>query len=127
MAGVILLNNKNELCIVFGRKHKKYSIPKGKMNKNESLVDTAIRECYEETGIKVDISSENQCVNGLCSYPSFVVRMDGVNYNSRPVDTNEIAQVRWVSLKDLKEIDRGKLNNGLRNIIDSKLLDKLVV
>jgi len=33
--------------------------------------------------------------------------------------------VRWVSLTELKTIDRGRLNNGLRNIIDTKLLEKL--
>jgi len=125
MAGVILLNNKSELCIVFGRKHRKYSIPKGKMNRDETLVETAIRECYEETGIKVDISSENQCVNGICSYPSFVVKMDGVNYNSKPIDTTEIAQVRWVTLPELKSLDRGSLNNGLRNLIDSRILERI--
>ena len=32
-----------------------YTIPKGKVEDGESLVETAIRETYEEVGVKIDI------------------------------------------------------------------------
>lgn len=37
-----------------------YSFPKGEIDQNETLEDCAIRECFEETGIKV---SKNDIVN----------------------------------------------------------------
>ncbi len=33
-----------------------YTIPKGKVEEDESLIDAAIRETYEEMGIKIDIN-----------------------------------------------------------------------
>jgi len=51
-AGVIVTNGKKLLlCHVTGGKH--WDLPKGKLDPNETHVDAAVRELYEETGLRV--------------------------------------------------------------------------
>jgi ADP-ribose pyrophosphatase YjhB (NUDIX family) len=40
-----------------------YTIPKGKVEEDESLIDAAIRETYEEIGIKIDINDIKNKLN----------------------------------------------------------------
>ncbi|HLW31974.1 MAG TPA: NUDIX domain-containing protein [Aequorivita sp.] len=49
-AGGLVHNSKNE--ILFIRRNKKWDLPKGKIEKNESHEQAALREVMEETGIK---------------------------------------------------------------------------
>lgn len=55
-AGCILVNKKiNKIGLVFRERYKDYSFPKGHLEKNESLIECAIRETEEETKRKVII------------------------------------------------------------------------
>jgi len=56
-AGVFLINKDKKLLICHPTNHKEtlWSIPKGKVEDNESTLNAAIRETYEETNI--DLSS----------------------------------------------------------------------
>ena len=49
-AGGRVINDKNEILFIF--RNKKWDLPKGKVEKNENISQTAIREVKEETGIK---------------------------------------------------------------------------
>lgn len=52
-AGVLVYFNNHLLaCVPFGKKNG-YDIPKGHVEDNETFERAAIRELYEETGIKV--------------------------------------------------------------------------
>ena len=57
--GIYLINKLNQILFVHPINAPKYiwSIPKGLMEKGESYLDTAIRETFEETNIKIDINS----------------------------------------------------------------------
>lgn len=48
-AGGIIYNAKNEILGIYRR--EKWDLPKGKVDKNESFEEAAIRECREETGL----------------------------------------------------------------------------
>ena len=50
-AGGIVINDKNEVAIV-NQNHDSYSLPKGHVDDNESYLEAAKREIYEETGIE---------------------------------------------------------------------------
>jgi 8-oxo-dGTP pyrophosphatase MutT (NUDIX family) len=49
-AGGLIRNSKNELLMIF--RLEKWDLPKGKIEKGESVREAAIRECEEETGVK---------------------------------------------------------------------------
>ena len=50
-AGGIIYNDKNEVVIV-NQNHDSWSLPKGHIDPGESSLEAALREIYEETGIK---------------------------------------------------------------------------
>lgn len=66
-AGIILrYNNKLLLCHPTNASYtNSFSFPKGGVEEGEDLMEAAIRECWEETGIKVDKNklSTNYVVN----------------------------------------------------------------
>lgn len=57
--GLFLINNKNEIVLGHPSNSPYYfwSIPKGLVEKDESFLDAALRETFEETNIKLDINS----------------------------------------------------------------------
>ncbi len=48
--GGLVLNEKNELLLIFRR--GKWDLPKGKLDKGETMEECAVREVEEETGLK---------------------------------------------------------------------------
>ena len=50
--GIIILNEKKQILMGHVTGQDFYDLPKGKNESNESYIDTALRECYEETSIR---------------------------------------------------------------------------
>jgi 8-oxo-dGTP pyrophosphatase MutT (NUDIX family) len=53
IAGIFLVRKDNKILLCHPTKHSPnfWSIPKGRVDKGEELLDTALRETYEETNI----------------------------------------------------------------------------
>lgn len=49
-AGGMVFNEKKEILFIY--RNKRWDLPKGKVEKNETLKEAAVREVMEETGIK---------------------------------------------------------------------------
>ena len=49
-AGVVITNGRE----VLGVKSYKWDLPKGEIEKGEKPIEAAVRECYEETGLKLN-------------------------------------------------------------------------
>ena len=76
-SGGVVLNNDNHVLILRRKQEGTWVLPKGKMEPGETLVQTAIREVQEETGL-ADLKVIREI--GLVRYV-FLWRPDNKNYN----------------------------------------------
>ena len=51
--GVILTNSKGQYLLVKGVYTSVWSFPKGHLEKGETYLECAVRECKEETGVSI--------------------------------------------------------------------------
>ena len=68
-SGVLILNQKEELLLVYDLFHKRWQLPGGSCNHNESPLQAAIREAQEEVGLTPKLL-QLACVE-WCSSSSF--------------------------------------------------------
>jgi ADP-ribose pyrophosphatase YjhB (NUDIX family) len=92
----------------------RWTIPTGGLKKNESLTQCAVRECHEETGLEIEVTS----LVGVFSDPRHVIAYaDGevrqpvnVCFRARVIGgdlttTDEASEVVWVPSARLEEYD----------------------
>jgi len=123
-AGFIMLSPEcTHTLLVNDSRSKKWGFPKGHREKEDADdLATAVRECYEETGLEITdyrvhtevfrISKGSQSY--LFRYS--VVKTDMNKVKIHPLPPNEISECRWVPIADLigaKQIYDG--NKYLRN------------
>ena len=72
-AGGIIINEYNEIVIV-NQNHDSWSLPKGHVEKNETVFETAKREIYEETGL-----SNLEFIKELGNYERYRISLDGTD------------------------------------------------
>jgi 8-oxo-dGTP pyrophosphatase MutT (NUDIX family) len=113
--GAIIMDSSFNILMVKGREHGKWGLPKGKEKRNDkSLLSTAIREVYEETSIditKYNIISQITC----CSVVFFIVQVPK-NISFKPIDTNEVEDIRFWAIDELSQIDFN-LNSSAKNVV----------
>ena len=68
-ANVIVTNHRDELLFIRRADSGNYALPGGGMDVGESMTDTAIRECLEETGYHIDIDG----LVGIFTNPGHVI------------------------------------------------------
>jgi ADP-ribose pyrophosphatase YjhB (NUDIX family) len=105
-----------------------WALPGGAVEMNESVADAAIRETFEETGIKVEVTG----LLGVYSDPRHIIhftsndevrREFSVVLTARPVGgaptrSAESSEVRWVAPADL---DGHPMGRAMRKRIDDYL------
>ncbi|KAL8916673.1 MAG: hypothetical protein Q9208_008373 [Pyrenodesmia sp. 3 TL-2023] len=117
--GAIMLNDEmDEVVLVKGwKKNANWSFPRGKINKDESDLDCAVREVYEETGYGIQAA-------GLVGPPEAVKYIDVAIQHQHirlyvfrgvPPDTvfeartrKEISKIEWWKLSDLPTLKKKK-------------------
>lgn len=107
IVGVILINEQNQICLIEEAKsscrHKWY-LPAGRVEKNESLRDAAIRECREETGYQVEplcVFSVEIDQAALWYRFMFMARIVGGSLKTQP--DAESLQAKWFDLNLLSD------------------------
>ena len=107
-ANVAVLNDAGELLLIRRADNGNYALPGGTMDIGESLTETAIRECREETGYEIDIDG----LVGVFTNPDHVVHISSndevrqefaVIYHGHmtggsPVENDEVTEIVWVVL-----------------------------
>ncbi len=110
---------KRELAVIHRKRYDDWSLPKGKLKKNEDWIEGAIRETKEETGCKATPTRFAGC---LCytvgSSPKLVMfwEADLVKQGSIK-DGGEGCSLHWMTLEEaLKQIDYGDEKELLKDL-----------
>lgn len=126
--GAIIFNHNLEKIILVENnylyKEKNISVwglPKGVLEGNETFNDCAMREIYEETGIKILLKKNIPYLKMNDNY-YFPIKIDETDIDKLySKDKNEIRGVRWFSIKNNKIDENIKLNKDLKSFINKYL------
>jgi 8-oxo-dGTP pyrophosphatase MutT (NUDIX family) len=113
--GGIVFNEKEELLMI--HRKGKWDLPKGKIDAGEKIVDGAVREVVEETGVQIESVAKIPVV----TYHAYVLKdkkclketswyeMKAKPVQDKPVPQAEeqIDEVRWVKKADLRNYEPG--------------------
>ena len=130
VTGGILEKNGKFLLVEENKKkcRGKWNVPAGGLVENESLIEGAKREIYEETGCKVEITGILEIINMILEEINVVcflfdTKIIGENIKA---DGEEISNVKWftyeeiTNMKDKLRAD-GYFLSTLKNKIDNKI------
>lgn len=110
--------NMDEVVLVKGwKKSANWSFPRGKINKEESDLDCAIREVYEETGL--DLKAAGLVVDGDQTksievtmreqhMKLFVFRNVPMDFEFQPQTRKEISKIQWYKISELPTVKKNK-------------------
>jgi ADP-ribose pyrophosphatase YjhB (NUDIX family) len=109
--GGLVLNKKDEMLMIFRR--DKWDLPKGKLDKGETIAQCALREVEEETGLK-NITLHDHLLTTYHTYHEsgkFILK-ESHWYNMTitseqalvPQAAEQIAEARWVKKTQLPEL-----------------------
>lgn len=116
---------KNHHLVVIAKHHYPpglYRPPSGAVRPGESLIDGALREAYEETGCKIELTRFILQVNAVFTdgfreipWRSHVFTARYLCGDLMPIDTHEIREVSLATVEDFarfKEIIRTDISSG---------------
>ena len=104
--GVVVINENNELLVIKERIFTiGYKIPGGHIDDKEMITKAAIREVFEETGVKVEFES---IISLGHFYPHqfhksnlyILCLAKALSYEINIQDTNEIEDAKWVDVQE---------------------------
>lgn len=128
-SGFIIMSKNKKNTIIVSTHHNNLGFPKGKRHKDEPIINTALRELEEETGLtadKIDIIDnlyfDEMSIRGNPATRYFIGIIKNDNDNTFMFDNDELNDVKWMSCDDLFKSDRFREN---RKIILNQVLNKL--
>jgi mRNA-decapping enzyme subunit 2 len=102
ICGSILFDESNKYVIVVQNNDGIWGLPKGKIEKNETYVDCAIRETYEEIGLNIkNIINHNNYVGFSDRFIFYIIKNINKNIKFKPMVQGEIRGIKWISVNEL--------------------------
>lgn len=111
--GTICISPSNRILLVKGRTHRKWSFPKGHLERSEGSFRCALRELFEETGICVDYDAINPCDLPYKKFKTgnYYVLDLAEEIEPQPRDRSEIAEARWMNVIEIQDLVRSDQTN----------------
>ena len=128
IAGCIV-RKENKILMVKEAKKKCYgqwNYPAGHMEEGEKITDAAIRETFEETGCKVNLTG----VLPICSFNKLEGTRILVKFTADVIeenitfDTDEILDVQWIDIDTIKSMSKEELRSYDINMAHLKDLEE---
>jgi 8-oxo-dGTP pyrophosphatase MutT (NUDIX family) len=128
-AGGLVENGKGEFLFIF--RNKKWDLPKGKLEKDEKIKETAVREVEEECGVKIERREERLCKTYHIYELSGKVILKQTSWYKMfvkgvpkliPQTAEGITSASWVGAEGIK----AKIKNTYPLILDVLKAEKLV-
>ena len=108
--GGLVVNDNDEILLIFRR--GKWDLPKGKLDKGETLEQCAVREVQEETGLK-KIKLQSSLITTYHTYhegTKFILKEShwftmttSTEQKLVPQTEEDIHEIKWVAQKDIKK------------------------
>ncbi len=105
----IIDRKRNKILLIYHKKFQNWIQPGGHLKEGETPQEGAVREAFEETGIKVRLVEDHPFI--IEEYNNFVGNILDYQYLAEPVDSNiiptnseESFAVDWFSLEELSSI-----------------------
>ena len=124
-AGGLVINDKEEILLIFRR--GKWDLPKGKLDKGETLEQCAIREVQEETGLK-KIKLQSPIITTYHTYHEgtrFILKESywfGMNTGSEekliPQTEEDIHEIKWVKADELDKYKKDSFPS-IRDVLEA--------
>ena len=106
----------------------KWNIPAGELDENESLIDGAKREIFEETGCKVEITGVLEIINEVLEGVNVVLFIFDTKIVIEKIkaDGKEIENVKWFTYEEILNMKEDLRADGyflstIRNKMNNKV------
>jgi 8-oxo-dGTP pyrophosphatase MutT (NUDIX family) len=120
-AGGVVVDEDGRVAVVHRPKYDDWTLPKGKLDADETFEEAALREVWEETGLRCTLVRELPSTEYAVRGRPKVVRYWLMNVVEDPgfAPNDEVDELRWLSAADAAQLltyDRDKevLEGALR-------------
>lgn len=116
--GGVVLNEKGEILLIFRR--GKWDLPKGKVDPGETIIDCALREVIEETGLRNLTLLEKLTSSSYCYRENEQLVLKQVQwFKMTTADTHMLTPQAEEDITDVKWVDLQQLEPYLQNTYDT--------
>lgn len=115
IAGCVVVKDNKILMVQEGLKgfYGQWNLPAGSTENFEKITDAAIRETYEETGLKVKLTGVLPIAERIINDKTFfAVRFVAeIESGELKVDNKEIIAAKWFSLEEIEQMTKETLRS----------------
>ncbi|MGV8857858.1 NUDIX hydrolase [Rhodoglobus sp.] len=114
-AGIVcwrVVDGKPRVLLVHRTVHKDVSLPKGKLDPGETLPETAVREIFEETGLRVDLGAPL----GHVHYKLGNGRDKYVHYWSAEVNDHDLERAKFTANDEISSLEWLSLSKARKKV-----------